>query len=365
MLDHWLSPVRLSSLSSFETLEDRQVGKRISIHLEEGFPDLKGIRAAIIGLGDAESHAVREELYQMTWAFDGIEIADIGDLRKDDPNFVIPVLHELIDAGVIPILIARDKRHLDTQYRSYIQKQNPFKMVLVDSNGGRLPSRSIRDNISYDILNRASSPLSDFASLGHQAHLMDSEILKDLQHRSFSMMRLGDAQANIRETEPLIRDASAFCMSLSALRFSEAPGQLQNYPSGFYSEEACQLCRYAGISDQVSSMGIYGFVAGIDPTRVTATMVAQLAWYFLEGVAQRKDELPERLQSAQEYLVKISSLDQNISFLHSQRTDRWWMRVRRLHDPDEPEVLIPCSPRDYQQAARDQMPDRLFQFLSR
>ncbi|MFN8133913.1 MAG: hypothetical protein U0Z17_01300 [Bacteroidales bacterium] len=33
------------------------------------------------------------------------------------------------------------------------------------------------------------------------------------------------------------------------------PGNANAIPNGFYGEEACQLMRYAGMSDKISSIG--------------------------------------------------------------------------------------------------------------
>ncbi len=364
MLQHWLKPVRFASINGYDHLENSQLGKRINIHTESEFPELKEVKVALLGIGEAEAHTVRQELYQMIWSFGDVQLADIGDVRKTDANFIIPVLLELRSAGILPIIIANSKTYLDIQYKAYLQSQDAFKMVLVDSNGGRLLSRSIRENISFDILNRPQFKLVDYCLLAHQAHLMDPEIVSDVEHRHFSSMRLGAVQENIKEAEPLIRDASAFSFSLSSIRYSEAPGQRQNYPSGLYSEEACQLCRYAGISDHVDSFGIYGYVGGIDFTRVTQTMVAQLIWYFLEGYAQRKSEWPDRLQQKQEYLVNISAVDQSLCFVRSLQSDRWWMKWKENPESDQ-YVHIPCSSRDYQIAAKNELSDRLYQHIIR
>jgi formiminoglutamase len=57
-------------------------------------------------------------------------------------------------------------------------------------------------------------------------------------------------------------------------------------------EEACAICRYAGISDKVSSFGIYEYNPAADIEEQTAQLIAQMIWYFIEGVNQRKGDIP-------------------------------------------------------------------------
>lgn len=58
-------------------------------------------------------------------------------------------------------------------------------------------------------------------------------------------------------------------------------------PNGFYGEEICAISRYAGISDKVSSFGIYEYNSKHDSNYQTAHLIAQMIWYFIEGVNYR------------------------------------------------------------------------------
>ena len=44
------------------------------------------------------------------------------------------------------------------------------------------------------------------------------------------------------------------------------------------------LPRYAGISDKVTSFGIYEYNAKFDEKDQTAHLIAQMIWYFIEGL---------------------------------------------------------------------------------
>ena len=96
----------------------------------------------------------------------------------------------------------------------------------------------------------------------------------------------------MEEVEPVIRDADMVSFDVSAIRQSEAPGNNNASPNGFYGEEACQIARYAGISDKLTSIGFYEFNPSFDNNHQTAHAVAQMIWYFIDGVVNRKNDFP-------------------------------------------------------------------------
>jgi formiminoglutamase len=137
-------------------------------------------------------------------------------------------------------------------------------------------------------------------------------------------------------------------------------------PSGFFSEEACQLCRYAGMSDKLTSFGIYGFDAALDLDRQSAQVVSQMIWYFMEGVFSRKQDYPVSNKGLTEYIVEFRKLHYQLTFWKSIKSGRWWMQVpaatQKKHDRHK---LVPCSYQDYQSACREELPERLLQAMKR
>jgi hypothetical protein len=62
---------------------------------------------------------------------------------------------------------------------------------------------------------------------------------------------------NIEEMEPVIRNCQIFSFDINAIAHSFAPSNTLS-PNGFSGEEACVLMRYAGMSPNINSIGIYG-----------------------------------------------------------------------------------------------------------
>ena len=113
-----------------------------------------------------------------------------------------------------------------------------------------------------------------------------------IDHLCFDTCRLGRLRDNFQLAEPELRDADMVGFDLSAIKASDAMGVLDLSPNGVNSEEACQLMRYAGMSDKVSSMGIYNcFARGRQPG-TDRTAGAQMIWYFVDGFYNRKHDYP-------------------------------------------------------------------------
>ena len=103
--------------------------------------------------------------------------------------------------------------------------------------------------------------------------------------------------------EPLIRDADLLSIHLAALKQSDLPAVSHPTPSGFLLEEACKIARYAGMSDKLKAMGIFGFRKSIDRKAQTAQAIAQMIWYFMDGFYHRKNDFPVSTDGLVEYIV--------------------------------------------------------------
>ena len=95
---------------------------------------------------------------------------------------------------------------------------------------------------------------------------------------------------SISMVEPVLRDADIVTLDLNSVKSSEVSLKQKYSPNGFNGREICAISRYAGISNKVTSFGIYEY----NPSQndeATAMLVAQVIWYFIEGVNCRiKDD---------------------------------------------------------------------------
>ncbi len=202
--------------------------------------------------------------------------------------------------------------------------------------------------------------LFNYSNLGYQTYFASEDSLRMMDKLYFDVHRLGEIVGNVAVAEPIIRNASMISFDIGAIRSADAVGNANASPNGFYGEEACQVARYAGFNDKLSSIGFYEFNPAYDNNGQTAMLIAQMIWYFIDGVYNRKRDFPFNPKS--QYLIYKTSLkhdEHELVFVKSKKSDRWWMQVpypaggsknERFH-------LVPCRYDDYKTAVSGEMPD--------
>lgn len=365
MLQNWLKPLAATPLKLADKLPASAFGQNILLHRKE-LPDLKGVRVALLGIEEKEANEVRHCLYTFASHFPKDAVADLGNLRKASPEVLIPVLFELLSGRVLPVILGKDDIWARAQFLAYQEAKALANLAVVDE---RLRFSLLKGDTAevYTPLLVPRHPLLfHFSLIGFQTHQAPPTALDFLQKNNYDALRLGRSRVALEETEPIIRDADLLAFHLGALKQTEAPGVESATPSGFFLEEACQLCRYAGMSDKLTSFGIYGFNAALDQQHQSAQAISQLIWYFLEGFFNRKNDYPHSTSGLTEYVVDFPSHNYQLTFWKSMRSGRWWMQVpvdtKRKHQRHR---LIPCSFQDYQAACREELPERLWAAFKR
>lgn len=360
MLENWLAPVSVEKIMP-QPAENYTIGKQITIYAD-AMPALQDIKIALIGVGESAANAVRRAFYQMSYPFAGLKIADLGNVRKAEIPFMIPLLKELLDSQILPVIIASEASFSLAQYKAFQSLQSHISYVTVDERAHFRDTNRGADESFYlnDVFFNTRARLYHFGVVGIQAHFTPASIFSFLDKNLFDAIRLGSARADMQEIEPIIRDADLLSFHLDAIRQTDAPAQKNPTPSGFFLEEACQICRYAGMSDKLSSFGVFGFQQHLDQHEQTSQAIAQMIWYFLDGFYNRKNDFPISTDELTEYIVDFKGLDYQLVFWKSQKSGRWWMQVPvKISKKYQRHKLIPCSYNDYKLACQDELPDRL------
>lgn len=362
MLEHWLQPLPEMDLQ----LTDDQFGQRIQVYTQQ-LPSLTPHTLAVIGLGTEDANAVRRELYQLSYPFDGVQVADLGNARRTDHAFLIPLIKELLDSQVLPIIIGNAPHQALAQYKAFQELQYLINLVAVDERIAYRPEAEDMERYYLnEVLESRHSRLFHLNFLGLQGHFVPPSLFDDLDERLFDYTRLGKARNDLSELEPSIRDGDLLSFHLGAIRYCAASGQDRPSPNGFTADEACQICRYAGMSDKLKAFGLYGFRHEWDQRGQTAQLAAQMVWYFIHGFHHRWGDFPASVEGLVEYIVDYKGLDYQLTFWRSERSNRWWMQVPvdTGHDYQR-HRLVPCSYNDYLLACKDELPERLTRALAR
>jgi hypothetical protein len=124
--------------------------------------------------------------------------------------------------------------------------------------------------------------------------------------------------------------------------------------------------RYGGLSDRLTSIAFYDYNPEFDRGDHTAQVLAQAVWYFIQGVYNRKQDYPILNEGEfHKYIVSSKEIGHDITFLKSNKSDRWWIRLPEEHIKYKTHQLFPCSYRDYQLALKEEIPERWWKAYSK
>jgi arginase family enzyme len=352
------------------------LGKNISIHTKQiGLPEIDNAQIAILGilegrnavdnLGTGKNLAIiRKYLYQMFPGNWHTKIVDLGNVPQGneviDTYFIVQeIIADLIKNKITPIIIGGSQDLTIANYRAYDSLEQTVNLAVVDNKFdiGEFEENTTSENYLYKIVMEKPNNLFNYSNIGFQTFFNSQEEINLVEKLHFDSYRLGEVINDITIAEPIFRDADIVSIDIGAVRKSDAPGNNNAVPNGFYGDQICAISRYAGISRKVSSFGIYEYNAKLDEREQTAHLIAQMIWYFVEGYNFRIDEYPfESKKAYKKYIVLIEN--DTINFYKSDKSERWWMEINYFHNKIKKSTLIPCTYQDYLTSNNQIYPER-------
>lgn len=347
-------------------------------------PDHEGLDIALIGLceyrgteaGKASSKSadeVRKQLYQLQKGFGDYGIIDLGNFRngpklEDTYLRLKEVCAYLMDKGIIPLLFG-GSHDLDLgQFYAYEGSEKLVSVLNIDQRFDLAEEGSADQTRLHKIFGHNPNYLFNYCQLAYQSYLTNQKDLELIDRLSFEALRLGTLKENIKEMEPVVRDADMLSFDLSALQAFYAPAASGSKVYGLTGEEACQLCWYAGQNEKLSSVGLYNYDATNDsPDAKNAFVLGTMIWYFIEGFYHRKGDKNFISNDYMMYEVHLGGDPESIKFFKSKRSEKWWMEVP---NPDGNGIfnrsrMIACSYKDYEKAQTGDVPDRWLNFFNK
>ena len=343
------------------------LGSNIAIHrTKKSTLNLRKAKIVLIGTGNPlAANQIRSYLFGLSALMAKGLVADLGNFREgktpaDTRAGLADVITELGKAGKIVVLLGTGMHLMPVVGKAYNRLEVPFNLTVVDSRIDLMtPENSDKSLYLNEMVTDPEGRLFDFCHLGHQAYLNDPLATDRLSELLFDHFRLGILRDDLREAEPVMRNSDIAFFSLSSVRQPEAPGTTFPSANGFTGEEACQLARYAGLSDRLTLLALTDYEPARDTSGQTAGLAAQLIWFFLQGVSQRKAEYPfTDIKDYQKYTVNLAQSGHELVFFKSPLSNRWWMQVPYPDPKYQRSVIIACSLRDYQTACDGDIPDR-------
>ena len=315
--------------------------------------------------------AIRERLYNLYWHHSNCEISDLGNVLNANDTEVPSLIAQLTELPCTVILLSSQIEVAHQIYLSYIQLQNTLNLLVCDSivRLGFYNESISNTNYIGHIVSHEPNYLFNASFLGYQTYLNDPDELRTIEKFNFDLIRLGLLKSDIHITEPLARNTDFAILSVNSVRKSDAPSNHLSTPNGLLAEEFCQIARYCGISNKLSTCLISGFNPnGID--NQTIDLIAQSIWFVADGIHNRIDDgniADENVYLTYKVTTNIENTD--IVFYKNKINGRWWMKVPLLDETKNRfrrHQIIPCLFSDYQQATSGEIPEnwwRAFQKL--
>ena len=382
MNQDFLTPIKDSVVAYLALQSSSCLGQNIQINCkQEGFPDLENVKIAIFAVNEDRNsqnnfgcgeglHAIRTKLYELFPGNWDTNIADLGTVEKgnqvSDTYFAVKeIIVSLIKRNIIPIIIGGGQDITYINYRAYDALEQSVNITTVDSRFdlGNLEEELTSQSYLSKIIMQEPNNLFNYCNVGYQTYFNSQEEISLLDNLFFDTYRLGEAKI-LENIEPALRNADIVSIDIGAVRQSEAPANNNSSPNGFYGEEICAISRYAGISDKVSSFGIYEYNSKHDNNDQTAHLIAQMIWYFIEGVNFRVKDYPfSGKENYQKFTVLLED-DEPLLFYKSNKSGRWWIEISILsNNKYKRHALIPCTYKDYRDATKQVIPEKWYKAM--
>jgi formiminoglutamase len=367
----FLDPVDLPQVLEDGDLKEGQIGKSIYI-FQDAFPDLTHADIVIascdelrgdgqLGSASAETDAVRKELYSLYYWHKQIKLADIGKVKtgmhiSDTYAAIKTVAKEVIQQNKIFLLIGGSHDLVLAVYEAYREMNKVIEVTGIDAYIDLSLDNPVRSkNFLMELLTGDPNFIRHYNHIGFQSYYIHPHMLETMDKLRFDCYRLGKVKEHIEEMEPSFRSSDMVMFDVAAL--GAATFWDGSSPNGFNGEEACTLMRYAGMSDRLKALGIYGYDKKRDPQLNLAKQIAQMIWYYIDGVQYGRTEANLNEQDMFiECHLEFAAIE--TTFLKSRKTGRWWMKM-----PDG--KYVPCAESDFNAAGNNELPERWLRLQER
>ena len=319
------------------------------------------------GMGANHNHilspnTIRAEYYSLYHWHKEVNVVDFGNVKvgatlQDTYAALKAVVSELLERKKKVVIIGGSHDLTLAQYGAYGSLGKIIEAAVVDARIDlNIDSVLANDNFLMEMLCGSPNYIKHYSHIGFQSYMVHPHMLETIDKLHFDCFRVGKVKENVEEMEPVLRNANMLSFDIAAIQNAHAPSNKLT-PNGFTGEEACTLMQYAGLSTNISSIGIYGYLPKDDVNQLTAKQASHMMWYIMDGIFKSKHEA--EIDNTNEFNeFHLAFADVQTSFLQSKRTGRWWMQL--------PEgKYIACSQSDYIIAASNDIPERWMRAVER
>ncbi|MDB2657376.1 arginase family protein [Crocinitomicaceae bacterium] len=361
-----------------------EITENLLVHDENGFPEIEENGIAIIYVPEYRRSAnnisgtntrFREELAEFhlgdNWNF---KLYDLGMIQPgnsvDDTYFALAqVISELVKKEVIPFIIGGSQDLLMACYKGFEGLERMMNICAIDNalDVGE-PNEEISSNafVSHLLMQRPCY-LFNYATIGVQRLLVRQKEMDLFDKLFFDVCRLGSFSDNPRIAEPHLRNSDLLSIDFKSVRSSDSDPSAYDNVNGFRADQLCQIMKYAGLSDKMSCV----FLSEVNPkqSQAASNLLAQLIWYFADGVANRVGDFPIGSKvTYKKFHITLEDFDEDLVFYKSDKSERWWLEVKYPAGQESKynrHHLVPCDQDDYNAALKNEIPDLWWKTLQK
>jgi formiminoglutamase len=379
-MQEFFTPVNKTVLAHREILPEQVLGKHIAIHTQRnGFPEISGCKIALFGVRESRNSinfrgefpcfdSIRKAFYSLYSGNWHQKIADMGDIAPgeniEDTYFALKtIVADLLSNKIIPVVLGGGQDLIYPIYRGYDNLNKMINYVNIDSRFDIGNAEAPISNVSYVGKMVVDKPynLFNYSAVGYQSYYNPADEITLIDKLYFDAIRLGEIVNNLQQVEPITRDADLISLDISAIKSTELSYIDNNSPNGLNGREVCAISRYAGISNKVSAFGVFE-IKNLEKSLTASMLVAQVIWYFIEGVNFRIDDGDfSRDSDFKTYKVPVE--EEVLIFKKSLKTERWWIELPFIPEKNnklERHTLLPCTYGDYESACNQEIPERWY-----
>ena len=354
------------------------------IHNENGFPELKGPGIAIVYVPEnrrsesglsGSNESFREEFYTFSrgdkWNFSIYDLGTIapGESVEDTYFALSQVVGELVKANITPVIIGGSQDLIISSYKGFESLEQMINICSVDSSlDVGEPSDELKSNgyVSHLLMQRPCY-LFNYANIGMQRLMVPAREVDLFDKLFFDICRLGAFNSDFRIAEPYLRNSDLLSVDFKSIKNGDSDSLRYKNTNGFKSDQICQIMKYAGMSDKMSCVNILD----VDPkqSRSASNLLAQMIWYFADGMAQRVGDFPiGNKLNYKKFHVGLEDFEEDLVFYKSDKSARWWLEVSYPTGEGlkyDRHHLVPCNQSDYDNALKNKIPNLWWKTLQK
>jgi len=312
------------------------------------------------------SEIIRKELYKLAKPELKVNIVDFGNLKNSKSikgcykalRDIVEYFNELN----IPVVVMGGSQDLDHGICDAFKSDKLFTYstidALLDVKKGKEPLTA-KNYLSRVFA--ANPDIFQFNLIGYQSHYVASDFFSKIKGIN-DHIRLGQLREDITCAEPVLRNTDYLSFDIGAIKYSDVSGGNPFNPNGLRSEEACQLAKYAGLSERLKIFGLFNIDPEKDQYGLTASLSAQIIWYFIDGLSNRNKLKVSFKENKRIYQIDVKEVGSPLVFIKNELTNQWWMQFQSFNNKI---LLLACSENEYLQACNNDIPERWLRYIQK